>query len=80
MHDRHAVVVCSENLAVRAPLVLRRVQDVVQVDGDVLVSVRPVLCVVVAECVEQLMSDVASVLPVAWSQKGPCDQADSFER
>ena len=68
MHDRHAVVVCSENFAVRTPLVLRRVQDVVQVDGDVLVSVRPVLCVVVAEDVEQLMSDVASVLPVAWPQ------------
>ena len=68
MHDRHAVVVCSENLAVRAPLVLQRVQDVVQVDGDVLVSVRPVLCVVVAEGVEQLVSDVASVLPVAWPQ------------
>ena len=80
MHDRHAVVVCSENLAVCTPLVLRRVQDVVQVDGDVLVSVRPVLCVMMAKCVEQLMSDVASVLPVAWSQKGPCDQADSFER
>ena len=80
MHDRHAVVVCSENFAVRAPLVLRRVQDVVQVDGDVLVSVRAVLGVMMAEGVEQLMSDVASVLPVAWSQKGPCDQADSFER
>ena len=66
MHDRHAVVVCSENLAVRTPLVLRRVEDVVQVDGDVLVSVRAVLGVVVAEDVEQLMSDVASVLPVAW--------------
>ena len=65
MHDRHAVVVCVEDLAIRAPLILRWVDDVVEMHRDVLIPVWTVLGVMVAETVEKFMGDVPAVLPVA---------------
>ena len=65
MHDRHAVVVCVKDLAIRAPLILRWVDDVVEMHRDVLIPVWTVLGVMVAETVEKLMGDVPAVLPVA---------------
>ena len=65
MHDRHAVVVCVKDLAIRAPLILRWVDDVVEMHRDVLIPVWTVLGVMVAEAVKKLMGDVPAVLPVA---------------
>ena len=73
VHDRHAVVCCVVDLAVRTPLVLRWVHDVVEVNRDVLIPVRPVLSVMVAQAVEKLMGDVATILPVPWLQGSPSD-------
>ena len=80
MHDRHAVICCVEDLAIRAPLVLCRVFDVVKVHRDVLIPVRAILCVMVAQAVQKLMGDVASIFPLAWPQKSPSDQSNSVRR
>ena len=79
MHDRHAVVCCVEHLAIRTPLVLSWVDDVVKVHRDVVIPVWAVLGVMVAQAVQKLMGDVASILPVARPQKSPGDKADSVE-
>ena len=80
MHDRHAVVCCVENLAIRASLVLCWVDDVVKVNLDVVIPIWAILGVMVAKAVQKLMGDVATILPVAWSQKSPSDQSDSLRR
>ena len=73
MHDRHAVVWCVVDLAIRTPLVLSWVDDVVKVNRDVVIPVWPVLCVMVTKCMEKLVGDVAAILPVPWPQKGASD-------
>ena len=80
MHDRHAIVCCVEDLAIRTPLILCWVYDVVKVNRDVVIPIRAILGVMVAKTVQKLMGDVASILPVAWPQKSPSHQSDSMRR